>query len=623
MSKKINNMTPKKKKRSTLARWFRQTVLRKHDIDYDNPEVIETPLRIVAQNFFAKKTAVFGVVVFLLILLVVLIGPYFFKLNLGEHEQTLIHIPPSNNMMKIPKEMHGRIRDIAPGTTFGIGVDVDGKVYSWGHTRVTDRINLNEIPDEVQEADLKMIAAGMDHAVALDTDGKLMVWGNTRRSQARFTPDMEKAQKSGKNWNIVQLEAGMQVSAALDEGGYLYLWGNRSNFDLGVKREYQGKIAKIAFMANEYISLLKDGNVAYTGIKGKGSPFSRIPDELLQGKTIDIAATDRSCAGLTEDGKVYFWGRLEKGESEMPEIDSKIVKIEGGRYHYSALLENGNVVSWGNNDYNQAKAPAKVTSGGNVKELYVGNFQNYAILENGEHVTWGLSGFPLGTDHFGRDMLVRIINGGRVTMLVGAIAVVIATIIGVILGGLAGYFGGAVDLIIMRISEVVGGLPFIPFAMILSAVIGSRLDPTQRMYLIMIVLGVLSWVGTCRLVRAQFFAQREMEYVTAAKAMGIREGAIIFRHILPNVFSLLLVSMTLDFATSMLTESTLSYLGFGIPLPTPTWGNLLTGANNSIVIQQYWWRWVFPAAIFGMCTICINLIGDGLRDAMDPKSTER
>lgn len=624
MSKKMKNITPKKKKkRNTLARWFRQTVLRKHDIDYDNPEVIETPLKIVAQNFFAKKTAVFGVVVFLLILLVVLIGPYFFKLNLGEHEQTLIHIPPSNNMMKIPKEMHGRIRDIAPGTTFGIGVDVEGKVYSWGHTRVTDRINLNEIPDEVQEADLKLIAAGMDHAVALDTNGKLMVWGNTRRSQARFTPDMEKAQKSGKNWNIVQLEAGMQVSAALDEGGYLYLWGNRSNFDLGIKREYQGNIAKIAFLANEYISLLKDGNVAYTGIKGKGSPFSRIPDELLQGKTIDIAATDRTCAGLTEDGKVYFWGRLEKGESEMPEIDSKIVKIEGGRYHYSALLENGNVVSWGSNDYNQTAAPAKVTSGGNVKELYVGNFQNYAILENGEHVTWGLSGFPLGTDNFGRDMLVRIINGGRVTMLVGAIAVVIATIIGVILGGLAGYFGGAVDLIIMCILEVVGGLPFIPFAMILSAVIGSRLDPTQRMYLIMIVLGVLSWVGTCRLVRAQFFAQREMEYVTAAKAMGIREGAIIFRHILPNVFSLLLVSMTLDFATSMLTESTLSYLGFGIPLPTPTWGNLLTGANNSIIIQQYWWRWVFPAAIFGMCTICINLIGDGLRDAMDPKSTER
>ena len=228
-----------------------------------------------------------------------------------------------------------------------------------------------------------------------------------------------------------------------------------------------------------------------------------------------------------------------------------------------------------------------------------------------------------GCDDLGRDMLTRIINGGRVTMLVGAISVIIATIIGVITGGLAGYFGGKVDILIMRIAEIVGGLPFIPFAMILSAVIGSRLQPTQKMYLIMVVLGVLSWTGTCRLVRAQILAQREMEYVTAAKAMGIREVKIVFKHILPNVVSLLLVSMTLDFATCMLTESTLSYLGFGIPLPTPTWGNLLTGANNSIVIQQYWWRWVFPAAIFGMCTICINLMGDGLRDAVDPKSNGR
>ena len=208
-------------------------------------------------------------------------------------------------------------------------------------------------------------------------------------------------------------------------------------------------------------------------------------------------------------------------------------------------------------------------------------------------------------------------------MTVGAISVIIATFLGVLLGGLAGYFGGTTDLLIMRVSEVVGGLPFIPFAMILSAVIGTKLDPTQRMYLIMVVLGVLSWVPTCRLIRAQILAQREMEYVTAAKAMGIRELQIVFKHILPNVISLLLVSMTLDFATCMLTESTLSYLGFGIPLPTPTWGNLLTGANNSVVIQQYWWQWVFPATIFGICTICINMIGDGLRDAVDPKSQER
>ena len=298
------------------------------------------------------------------------------------------------------------------------------------------------------------------------------------------------------------------------------------------------------------------------------------------------------------------------------------MKIYGGRNHYTAMLEDGTVLSWGDDSFGQASVPAKVEKA-EIKDIYVGYMQNYAVTTSGDTYAWGLKGFVLGTDDLGRDMLTRIINGGRVTMLVGAISVIIATIIGVVTGGLAGYFGGNVDILIMRIAEIVGGLPFIPFAMILSAVIGSKLQPTQRMYLIMVVLGVLSWTGTCRLVRAQILAQREMEYVTAAKAMGIREVKIVFKHILPNVISLLLVSMTLDFATCMLTESTLSYLGFGIPLPTPTWGNLLTGANNSIVIQQYWWRWVFPAAIFGLCTVCINLMGDGLRDAVDPKSNER
>ena len=164
--------------------------------------------------------------------------------------------------------------------------------------------------------------------------------------------------------------------------------------------------------------------------------------------------------------------------------------------------------------------------------------------------------------------------------------------------------------------------PFIPFAMILSAIIGTRISVEQRMYLIMVVLGILSWPGTCRLIRAQILSQREQEYVTAAQAMGVREGTIVFKHILPNVLSLILVSATLDFATCMLTESTLSYLGFGIAPPTPTWGNMLDGANNSLVIQNYWWQWVFPAIFLSIATISINIIGDTLRDVLDPKSSQ-
>ena len=582
-------------------------------------------MRAMLSSFVHKPLAMMGLIVFLAIFVFVLVGPKIWPLDLSDQDASLTNLPPSRDMMSVPKEMLAAgVADIASGNTYGLGTDVNGKLYIWGQTRVTDKIDMADIPQEVQDADLTYIAAGTDHCVAVAADGQVYVWGNTRLQQDKFTTDMTKAMKKGGDaWDVIQLEASNQFSAIVTSDGNLYLWGNGNMADIKLRSKYEGKIAKVALTENEYICLLTDGTVAYTGYKDKNSPFAKIPAE-LKGKTVvDIASTSKSVAAVTEDGEIIVWGNATKGEADVPALSSKPVHLYGGRYHYTALLENGDVVSWGNNKYHQIDVPDAVNSADNIERIFVSNYQNYALGSDGKLYTWGLKGFTLGTDSLGRDMLTRIVNGGRVTMTVGAISVIIATILGVLFGGIAGYFGGKLDILIMRIAEIVGGLPFIPFAMILSAVIGTRLDPTQRMYLIMVVLGVLSWVPTCRLVRAQILAQREMEYVTAAKAMGIREGTIVFRHILPNVISLLIVSMTLDFATCMLTESTLSYLGFGIPLPTPTWGNLLNGANNSIVIQQYWWQWVFPAAIFGVCTICINLIGDGLRDALDPKALER
>ena len=609
-----------------LSRWFKRAF---HGSDQEirnimEEEQVETPFRTIAKNFFAKHTVRVGLTGFILVFLLVLIGPRFWVLDLSDQDSSLVNLPPGNNMMSIPSALRGKIRDIAAGRTYGVAVDTDGELFTWGHTKITDKIDIANIPDEVRKADLVMFAAGDDHVAAMDENRQLYVWGNTRLQQGNFTNEMKKGMKNpDDSWDIIQLEASNQFSAALSSDGTLYLWGNPNLADIKLRKQYQGNIAKVALTSNEYICLLKDGTVAYTGYKDKGSVFAEIPEVLNNTRVVDIASTSSTVAAVTADGRVVVWGNAKNGEKNIPEFSAPAKRIYGGRFHYVAWLENGEVLAWGSNKYHQTDVPASLHKNGNIKEIFTGNFQNYAVMNDGSVVTWGLKGFLLGTDGLGRDMLTRIVNGGRITMTVGAISVVIAAFIGIVLGGLAGYFGGTTDLVIMRIAEIVGGLPFIPFAMILSAVIGSRLGPTQRMYLIMVVLGVLSWTGMCRLVRAQILAQREMEYVTAAKAMGIRESSIVFRHILPNVMSLLLVSLTLDFATCMLTESTLSYLGFGIPLPTPTWGNLLQGANNSIVIQQYWWQWVFPAAIFGFCTICINMIGDGLRDAVDPKSAER
>ncbi len=230
----------------------------------------------------------------------------------------------------------------------------------------------------------------------------------------------------------------------------------------------------------------------------------------------------------------------------------------------------------------------------------------------------------MGTDDMGRDVFNRIMNGGKMTMTVGAVAVIVSTIIGILIGCISGYFGGAVDMLLMRLTEIVGAIPFLPFALCLSAIFqASDIHEDTRIVIIMLILGVLSWTGLARLVRGQILAEREKEFVTAARSMGVKEGRIAFRHILPNIVSVILVTVTLDFASCMLTESSLSYLGFGVQLPRPTWGNMLDGSRSALVIQSFWWRWVFPALFLSVVVICINIIGDTLRDVLDPKSVEK
>jgi len=235
----------------------------------------------------------------------------------------------------------------------------------------------------------------------------------------------------------------------------------------------------------------------------------------------------------------------------------------------------------------------------------------------------GFKGYLMGTDGSGRDILTRIVHGGKMTMTIGAVAVLVSTVIAIIVGCLSGYFGGWVDLLLMRFTEICSSIPFLPFAMMLSYVIRTMpINETTRIFIIMVMLGLLSWTGLARMIRGQVLAEREKEFVTAAKAMGVKENRIAFKHILPNVMSIILVNVTLDFAGCLLTESSLSYLGFGVQQPQPTWGNMLYGANNSIVIQNYWWQWVFPSIFLSIATISINIIGDTLRDVLDPKSSQ-
>lgn len=223
-------------------------------------------------------------------------------------------------------------------------------------------------------------------------------------------------------------------------------------------------------------------------------------------------------------------------------------------------------------------------------------------------------GHPLGTDDLGRDVLTRILYGARISLLVGFVAVGIATLIGILLGSLAGYYGGWIDSVIMRFVDVM--LCFPSFFLILAVI--AFLEPS--IWNIMIIIGLTGWMGVARLVRAEFLSLRERDFVLAARALGASDGRVIFRHILPNALSPVLVSATLGVAGAILTESALSFLGIGVQPPTPSWGNMLIAGKQTL--GTAWWLSAFPGLAILLTVLGYNLLGEGIRDALDPRLKE-
>lgn len=226
----------------------------------------------------------------------------------------------------------------------------------------------------------------------------------------------------------------------------------------------------------------------------------------------------------------------------------------------------------------------------------------------------------LGTDTAGMDMLTRLMYGGRVSLVIGFIVVFIAAFLGVILGGISGYFGGWVDNLIMRIVDVFYCIPSTPLLIILgSAMDAVQVDPQIRMLYLMLILGFLSWPSIARLVRGQILSLREQEFMTATEACGISVSRRIFRHLIPNVIPQLIVTCTMSLGSTILTEATLSFLGLGVKFPFASWGNIINDVNNAYVMTNYPWIWI-PAGVCLLVTVLgFNFVGDGLRDAFDPK----
>ena len=269
-------------------------------------------------------------------------------------------------------------------------------------------------------------------------------------------------------------------------------------------------------------------------------------------------------------------------------------------------------------------------------EVPVSATAEYTIQQNQNHKGWSIRQLQtsrqydtyaspskthwLGTDKYGMDMLTRLLYGGRYSLALGFLAAAASAVIGLILGTVAGYFGGWVDNLIMRLVDIFYCIPSMPIIIILGAAMDAqRVDPSVRMVYLMLILGVLGWAGIARLVRGQILSLREQEFMTATEACGLSVKARIFKHLIPNVIPQLIVNCTMSLGGVIITEATLSFLGLGVKFPFASWGNIINDVNNTHVLTTYWFIWIPAGTLLLLTVLAFNLVGYGLRDAFDPR----
>lgn len=584
-------------------------------------EAIMSPGKVALRNYFRNPLGIIGLVLFVAIVLVVFVGSKVLPFNQYYSQGNLTNVAPGGAYMNYPSDLEKEgVEKISIGNTFSAGLSKEGNVYVWGSDN-EDKVL--EIPDKAKEAlankKIVDIAAGDRHIIAATEDNEIYGWGNNAFQQNQMPPmDEAKVKEEG----IEKLGAGVQYSVILTKKNNLVVWGSTLASRLNLlPSDIKGQVVDFAANPINILAIMKDGSIRLLGVMG-AEIDTQMPEELKTGKvkTKKVALTSSSAAALSEDGKLYVWGptRDKVSGDAIPKFEAPLVDIKASDSVFTALDENGKIYQWGKENYGELKTPE-----GEFDQIYSSYFNNYAVNKEGKIETWGLNGFRFGSDDQGRDIFTRLIHGGKMTMVISLISTVIQIVLGVLIGMISGFAGGKIDNVLMRFSEIVASFPFYPMLISLSALLPPGASQEQRITMVMILLGLLGWTGLARLVRGQILAERERDYITAARALGVKNWSIMIKHIFPNILSIVIVNATIGYAGNLLTESGLSFLGFGVQEPTPSWGNMLTAAQSSDVLNTYWWRWVFPALAVFLTSFSVNLIGDALRDAIDPRANER
>ncbi len=399
---------------------------------------------------------------------------------------------------------------------------------------------------------------------------------------------------------------------------------NKDSVKDGSEKSAEEFADTVARNAKKLISLDKktSSNVILEGYDG----------EISIGETVseDVASVDNVDGGTVEENEVEFentYREMSPGQLVARRFFRSKLSIVGIVMIVFLLLFSflGPVIynRWGETEVDRTPTPQKIET----QYTYVNDAgvevtinEIVTIVTDNTYAAPGKDHF-LGTDDQGYDIFVRLMYGGRISLMIGFIVVILETLIGVLLGGIAGYFGGWLDQVIMRIVDIFNCIPTLPILLIASAVIDSwQLEADQRIYVLMVIITIFSWSGVARLVRGQILSLREQEYITATEVMGLPTWRKIFVHLISNVMPQLIVSMTLGLGSVILYESTLSYLGLGVQLPTAAWGTMIASANDRVNLMYHMNMWLPAGLLIVVAVLGFNFVGDGLRDAMDPKA---
>ena len=542
-----------------------------------------SPGMLVAKRFFRNKLALIGLVILVVMFIFSFLGPL-----LSPYTETQVFYTQS----EISKDYAGAIINnelrytVADGQKFSALARANFLLALGKNQRTFTAGDQGYSYVEESEGTYRVLSL---LPVAEDFLGELIPVGDNTISD-----ELEKAYLAAADSKENQFEFGSETYHITIEGRKTYISTEQSVAlaSLNIYDPYNAADAAVVdSYAFRYASAL--------ALRDKAAQFE------LDGKTYTVQYDERYETIFTEDGKKF----AEVSNIIVNPLDQKeFLPVEFKRLAREAIIDRNNKFEHDGVEYTVVRVNT-----------------NYYIKRQTSSMLIKMFEFPsakhwMGTDNNGMDQFTRLMYGGRVSLMVGFVVVILETVLGVIIGGISGYFSGAVDTALMRFVDLFNSIPYFPMIIIFGSVMDTlEVSPMVRLFILMAILGLMGWTGIARLVRGQILSLREQDFMIATEATGIRTSRKIFRHLVPNVMPLLIVIATGSLGGVIIFEATLGFLGLGIKYPLASWGSIINIASDPFVMTTYWFIWL-PAGLLILLTVLgFNFVGDGLRDAYDPK----